>query len=287
MIAGKNPFGFFHKPCILTRYEIQPSTYGYRYPVIHPTALVAPETELAEQVTVGPYSIIEENVSIGHHTVLSDRVHLYPGTTIGAECRIHTGAVIGNEPQDLKFNRENTTTVLEEKVTVREYVTINRGTAANGETRIGAQSLLMAYVHVAHDCRVGRHVILANSVQLAGHVVIGDFAGLGGLVPVHQFVHIGPYAFIGGGYRVAQDVPPFVLAAGEPLRYRGLNYVGLRRNAFSEDRIRNIEKAYFLIYQSRLNRTAALNRLREEIPLTSDIESIITFFEKSERGVIR
>lgn len=210
-----------------------------------------------------------------------------PYTTLGLACKIFHGAAVGGIPQDLKFAGEKSSLRIGDEVTIREYVTLHRGTGEGGVTRIGNQTLLMNYVHVAHNCEIGNHVILSNGVQLAGHVSIGDHVILGGIIPVHQFVKIGEHAFIGGGYRVAQDVPPYILAAGEPLRYCGLNLVGLKRRSFTEERISQMENAYKLIYRSHLTLSSALTRIREEMKLEREILSIVNFFEASERGVIR
>lgn len=254
---------------------------------IHPTAIVSPESVIDRSVTIGPFAIIEEKAVFGEGTVIGPRAHVFPYTQIGKNCRLHDGCAIGNIPQDLKFGLEETRLVIGDETVIREFVTVNRGTSASGETVIGRHCLLMAYAHVAHDCRIGDHVVLANAVQLAGHVIIDDFAGVGGMVPVHQFVRIGKYAFIGGGYRVAKDVPPYVLAAGEPLRFAGLNYTGLKRNGFESDQIRLIEKTYFILYQSKLHTGAALTRIRESLEMTGAVSEIVMFFENSERGVIR
>ncbi len=256
-------------------------------PNIHSTAIISPESAIDSTVTVGPYAIIDEKAVIGGGTVIGPCAHVFPFTQIGKNCRLHDGCALGNIPQDLKFGHEQTRLIIGDQNVIREFVTVNRGTSATGETVIGRHCLLMAYAHVAHDCRIGDHVVLANAVQLAGHVIIDDFAGVGGMVPVHQFVRIGKYAFIGGGYRVAKDVPPYVLAAGEPLRFAGLNYTGLKRNGFTADQIRLIEKIYFIIYQSRLYTAAALTRIRESFDLTGVVSEIVSFFENSDRGVIR
>ncbi|NUM79599.1 acyl-ACP--UDP-N-acetylglucosamine O-acyltransferase [bacterium] len=255
--------------------------------MIHPTAIISPDAALQSGVSVDAFSIIDRDVTIGEDSSIAANVRIEPFTTLGKRCKIFHGAVIGGIPQDLKFNGEPSELIIGDDTAVREYAVIHRGTAATGKTVIGKNCLIMNYVHVAHDCVIGNHVILSNAVNMAGHVIIEDFAGIGGMVPVHQFIRIGQHAFVGGGYRIAQDVPPYVLAAGEPLRYAGLNYVGLRRRNFSEEQIRSIEKAYHILYREKLNRATALTRIKEAMSLTPEIESIINFFEKSERGVIR
>lgn len=254
---------------------------------IHPTAIVSANSQIDHSVTIGPYSIIDDEVMIGAGTEISSHVRIDKFTRIGRECRIFQGAVIGAIPQDLKFKGEQTALEIGDRTVIREFVTVNRGTSASGKTVVGSDCLLMNYVHVAHDCRIGDHVILSNAVNMAGHVEIADHAIIGGLVPVHQFVRIGKHAFIGGGYRVAQDIPPYILAAGEPLKFSGLNYVGLKRNNFSEQRIKIIEKIYFIIYRSHLNRTDALTKIKNEIAMCEETKYIIEFFESSERGIIK
>lgn len=254
---------------------------------IHPTAIVSVHAQVDHSVSIGPYSIIDDEVVIGAGTEISSHVRIDKFTRIGKECRILNGAVVGAIPQDLKFKGEDTELEIGDRTVIREFVTISRGTAESGKTAIGSDCLLMNYVHVAHDCRIGDHVILSNAVNLAGHVEIADHAIIGGLVPVHQFVRIGKHAFIGGGYRVAQDVPPYILAAGEPLKYCGLNYVGLRRNNFELEQITILEKIYFIIYQSGLNRTGALARIKSEMDMCDEVKSVVDFCEKSERGFIK
>lgn len=248
----------------------------------HPSAVIS--AQLHESVVVGPYSIVGEESKIGEGTVISSHVRIENQVTIGAECKIFHGAVIGSVPQDLKFQGEHSEVQIGDHTVIREYATINRGTGGN-KTIVGNNCLVMTYVHIAHDCVIGDNVILSNAINMAGHVEIGDFAVIGGMVPIHQFVRIGSYAMVGGGYRVNQDVPPFVLAAGEPLKYCGLNYIGLRRNGFQEARIKEIEKAYFLIYQSKKNRREALAEIKN-LPENPDLKILLDFFEHSERGVI-
>lgn len=253
---------------------------------IDPRAIVSPKAQLAEGVLVGPMTIIEDNVSIGSGTHIGSCVLIASGTHIGKECRIHHGAVIGTIPQDLKFHGESTTLEIGDYTTIREYATLNRGTSARGKTTIGHHCFIMAYVHIAHDCAVGNHVILANSVNMAGHVIIEDYVVIGGLVPIHQYVHIGCHAMVGGGYRVSKDVPPYILAGQEPLAYQGLNMIGLRRRNFPQNVINNIEKAYRFIYQSGLNVSQAVEKIKAELPMTDEICHILDFIAKSKRGII-
>ncbi|MDZ7268816.1 MAG: acyl-ACP--UDP-N-acetylglucosamine O-acyltransferase [candidate division KSB1 bacterium] len=253
---------------------------------IHPTAIVDPAAEIASDVTIGAYAIVEANVQIGPGCEIKPHVHLASGTRLGRNCRVFTGAVIGSVPQDLKFGGEETTVHIGDRTTIREFATINRGTKDHRETRVGSDCLIMSYAHVAHDCIIGNHCILANAVNLAGHVVLEDWAGIGGMVPVHQFVRIGQHSFIGGGYRVSKDVPPYILAVNEPLIYAGLNAVGLRRRGFTEEQLLALKRAYKILFKSGLNVSQALARLRAAGELTPEVKAVIEFVEKSERGII-
>lgn len=254
---------------------------------IDPLARVNPKAELGEGVTVGPFSIIEEDVIIGPGTRVASHVLIARGARIGASCQIHHGAVLSTIPQDMKFAGEETTLEIGDRTIVREYATLNRGTKDRWKTIIGHDCLIMAYVHVAHDCIIGNHVILANAVNMAGHVIIEDYANIGGLVPIHQFVRVGTHAFVGGGYRIAKDVPPYVLASGEPLKYAGLNVVGLKRRGFSSETLAILKKAYKFIYRSNLNVSQALEKIKSELEITRELQNIIKFIENSQRGIIR
>lgn len=253
---------------------------------IHPTAIIDPKAEIDGGTTIGPYCVIEANVRIGRNCELAPHVHVASGARIGAGCRIFTGAVVGTVPQDLKFEGEETTLEIGERTIIREFATLNRGTKDHWKTIIGNDCLLMAYSHVAHDCIVGDHCILANAVNLAGHVVVEDWVSIGGMVPVHQFVSIGQHSFVGGGYRVVKDVPPYILAMGEPLTFGGLNSVGLSRRGFSEAVLTLLKRVYKLLYKSKLNVSQAVQRIRNEFELTSEVENVLSFIEKSERGII-
>jgi UDP-N-acetylglucosamine acyltransferase len=254
---------------------------------IHSTAIVSPRAELGENVTVGPYAVIEDNVQVGEGSTVGSSVQLASGAVIGRNVKIFHSAVIGTIPQDLKFGGEETKVVIGDNTTVREFATVNRGTAAHGETTVGQGCMLMAYSHVAHDCILGDNVILANAVNLAGHCEIGDCAILGGVLPVHQFVKIGAHAMIGGGFRVQQDVCPYSLAAGYPLRIVGLNAIGLRRRGFKREVIHTLEAAFKLLFFSELNTSQAVERIRNEIELTTEVKVILDFIEKSDRGMIK
>jgi len=253
---------------------------------IHPTAIVDPKAELDDTVEIGPYSIIGGNVQIGAGVRIDSCARIYSGARIGAGVVIHHGAVVANVPQDLKFKGEDSVAIIGQNTVIREFCTIHRGTVATGKTIIGRNCFIMAYAHVAHDCVIGDNVILVNAVNVAGHVHIDDWAIIGGVVPVHQFVRIGCHSMIGGGYRVAKDVPPYILAAGEPLAYEGLNSVGLRRRGFSAQSVRQLKEAYRLIYKSNLNVSQALDKIKEDGNLIPEVANVVDFIEHSERGII-
>ena len=249
-------------------------------------AIVSPKAHLDDNVTVGPFAIIEDDVIIGAGTTIGSHALIASGTRVGKECRIHHGAVLGTHPQDLKYRGEQTTLEIGDHTTFREYATLNRGTNDRWKTTIGNHCFIMAYAHVAHDCSIGHHVILSNSVNMAGHVVIEDYVVVGGLVPIHQFVHIGQHAMIGGGFRVSKDVPPYILAGLEPLRYQGLNMVGLKRRNVPKEVIDNLEKAYNYIYHNQFNVSQALEKIKAELPMIEEIKHVVEFIEKSKRGII-
>lgn len=241
---------------------------------------------MGSNLSVGPYSIIEANVSIGDDTTIGNHVTICEGTTIGKNCRIFHSSSIGEIPQDLKFGGEKTETIVGHRTTIREFVTVNRGTNALGRTEIGSDTLLMAYVHIAHDCIIGDHVIMANMATLGGHVEIGDWASLGGGVLVHQFTKIGAHAFIGGGFRAVQDVPPFILCAEEPLKFQGVNRIGLKRRGFSAAERSVIKNTYQIYFRSGLNRKDALAQIETDVQPSEYKDQIINFIRSSERGII-
>lgn len=254
---------------------------------IHPTAIIDPKAELADSVKIGPYALIEGNVVIDAYSEIHSHALIASGARIGKHCIIHHSAAVATVPQDLKFAGEETLFEIGDHTVIREFCDLNRGTHELGKSVIGPNSFLMAYTHVAHDCLVGSHVILANGVQLGGHVKVGDWTVIGGMVPVHQFCKIGAHAMIGGGYRVVQDVPPYILAAEEPLEYRGLNLVGLRRRGFSKETIRALQRSYRYLYRAGLNRSQALEKIRTEIEPMPEVQAVIDFINESTRGVIR
>ncbi len=254
---------------------------------IHPTAIVHPKAELAPDVVVGPYAIIGEKVTIGEGCRIGSSVLIDGETTLGKNNRIFHGAAIGNVCQDLKYRGERTFVRIGDGNTIREYVTVNSATGEGESTVVGSGTLIMAYVHLAHNCVVGDNVILANAVNLAGHVRVHDFAAIGGLTPVHQFVEVGRYAFIGGGSRIPQDVPPFMKVAGNPTRVWGPNSVGLARRGFTAEQRVLLKRAYVILYRSGLNVTQALERIDAELPRTDEIALFVDFIRNSKRGIIK
>ena len=253
---------------------------------IHPTAIISRNAELASGVTVGPFAmigdgcVIAEGCTIGPHAVLERNVLLSRNVKIGV------GSVLGGDPQDLKFKGEETTVEVGEGSTIREYSTINRGTAQSMKTSLGRGCFIMSYVHLAHDCHIGDGVIISNATQLAGHVTVEEKAILSGVSAVHQFALIGRYSFIGGCSRVAKDVPPYVKAVGNPVKLYGLNTVGLQRNGFSEDVIKELKRAYRLFFKSELNVSQARERAQTELKSIPEVEEFLRFFERSDRGVV-
>ncbi len=255
--------------------------------MISPLASIHPDACIGAEVEIGPFTTISADVEIGEGSWIGPNVTIMDGARIGSNCRIFPGAVISAIPQDLKFQGERTTVEIGDRSTIRECVTINRGTKAYGKTVVGKDCLIMAYVHIAHDCILGNHVILVNSVALAGHVEIGDYGIISGLSAVHQFVKIGAHVMIGGGAMVRKDVPPFILAAGEPLAYAGVNSVGLKRRNFSQEDIHEIQTLYRTMYQSGMNISQAVNQIKETHPNRPLADSILSFIEQSDRGLIR
>lgn len=253
---------------------------------IHPTAVVSPEARLATPVSVGPYSVLEDDVEVGKGCVLGPHVILRNGSRLGKRCRIHAGAVIGDDPQDLSFQPCRSYVVLGDDNVVREHATIHRGTTPGSVTCLGDHNYIMAGAHVAHNCRLGHHVILANNVLLAGYVEVDDYAFLSGGVVVHQYCRIGKLAMIGGNGRVPQDVPPYVLAAGYNVRVRGLNLLGLKRHGLSAERVRSLKKAYRLLYRSQLALKEALERIEREVG-TEEALHLASFIRSSKRGFCR
>lgn len=252
-----------------------------------PLAYVHPQAKIARNVVIEPFVTINKNVEIGEGTWIGSNVTIMEGARIGKNNRIFPGAVISAIPQDQKFDGEDTIVRIGDNNTIREFATINRGTKANQETFIGNNNLIMAYVHIAHDCIINNHCILANSVNLAGHIEIGDYAIIGGLSAVHQFCNIGAHVMISGGSLVRKDVPPFVKGAREPLSFVGINSIGLRRRGFSSEKIEEIQDIYRTLYLKKLNITQALNFIEAEMPATKERDEIVSFISNSSRGVMK
>jgi len=259
---------------------------------IHASAIVAPGAELADDVEIGPYSIVGPNVSIGPRTRVGPHCVIDGHTRIGADNVFYRYCSIGGMPQDKKYRNEPTRLEIGDGNMVREFVTINTGTAQDiGVTRVGDDNWIMAYVHIAHDCQVGSHTILANSVQLAGHIHIGDWAILGGMSAVHQFVHIGAHSMIGGTSSIRQDVPPYIIGAGDPFRPVGINSEGLQRRGYDAETVSALKEAYKLLYRRNLNMeeaAAAMRKLQNERPAARDaVEVLAAFIERPGRGIVR
>ncbi|MBU4478352.1 MAG: acyl-ACP--UDP-N-acetylglucosamine O-acyltransferase [Candidatus Omnitrophica bacterium] len=252
---------------------------------IHPTACVHPKAQLEECVSVGPFSVVGEQVRIGAQTSLGNSCLIDGHTQIGKRCKIFTGAVIGSIPQDLKYKGEKAPVIIGDDNIIREYVTINSGTAEKGKTVIGNKNLLMAYCHVAHDCEIFDEVVIANVGTLAGHVSIEKRAVIGGLVAIHQFVRVGQFAIVGGCSKVTQDIPPYAMVDGHPARVYGINNVGLKRANIPAESIQYLKTAFKILFRIGLATTNALKRIKNEIPPDSHVEYLIKFIENSQRGV--
>ena len=255
---------------------------------IHPTAIIHSQAKLDKGVKVGPYSVIGKSVEIGESTEIGGHVNITGHTKIGKSNKIFHYSSIGEQPQDMKYKDQETFLEIGHRNTIREFCTVNTGTAeGNEKTIIGNDNWIMAYVHIAHDCNIGNNVILVNSVQLGGHITIGNHAIIGGLSAIHQFVKIGKNCMISGGSLVRKDVPPFTKAAREPLSFVGINSIGLRRKGFEHKKIIEIQDIYRILYQSNLNTTQALNKLELDFPVSDERDEIINFINKSGRGLMK
>lgn len=256
--------------------------------MIHPTAIVDSKADLGSNVDIGAYSIIGPNVQIGSGTVIGPHVVIRPYVEIGPDCQIYQYASIGEVPQAIKFQGEETHVKIGRGSVLREFVTVNRGTEfGGGITEVGEENFLMAYVHIAHDCKTGQKVIMANNATLAGHIVIEDFVTVGGLVAIHQFVRIGDYAYIGGKSAVVKDIPPYVIAAGDRAKLHGLNSVGLKRQGFSQETLSCLKKAYRIIFRIGLTQNEALERVKAEVEQVPEVINFIRFIKSSQRGITR
>ncbi len=252
-----------------------------------PFAYIHPAAKIHPSVVIDPFVTIDQNVEIGEGTHISSNCTIMEGARIGKGCKIFPGAVISGIPQDLKFKGEETVAIIGDNTTIRECVTVNRGTASKGHTIVGSNCLIMAYSHVAHDCQIGNNVIMSNATQVAGEVQIDDFAVIGGGSLIHQFCHIGSHVMLQGGSRVNKDIPPFVKAGRDPIAYTGVNSIGLRRRNFTNDQIRDIQEIYRYLYLSRLNVSDAVDRIEAELPATPERDQIIEFIRNSRRGIVR
>lgn len=254
---------------------------------IHPTAVVDPSAKLGHNVKVGPHSVIGPNVVLGPGCVVGSSVLIEGNTIVGENNRFFHGAAVGCEPQDKKFGGENTYLEIGDNNDIREYVTIHMATGEGELTRVGSNNLLMAYVHIAHNCHIHDNCVIANAVNLAGHVQVESNATIGGMTPVHQFCRVGAFAFVGGGSRLPQDVPPFIKVAGNPVEVAGINSIGLKRNGFSDNEIMNLRKAYRFLYRSGLNVSQALDRIATDCKLSPRVEELMAFIRRSDRGIVR
>ncbi|WP_164109551.1 MULTISPECIES: acyl-ACP--UDP-N-acetylglucosamine O-acyltransferase [Sphingobacterium] len=255
--------------------------------MIQPLSYIHPDAKIASNVVIEPFSTIHKDVVIGEGTWIGSNVTIMDGARIGKNCKIFPGAVISGEPQDLKFEGEITTAEIGDNTTIRECVTINRGTRDRYKTVIGKNCLIQAYSHIAHDCIIGDNCIFSNSSTLAGHITVGDYVVLAGLVAVHQFCQIGSHAFVTGGTLVRKDVPPFIKAAREPIAYAGVNSVGLRRRGYTSEQIAEIQNIYRVLFVQNRNLSKALDLVEAEFEATELRDEILTFVRNSNRGVVR
>ncbi|MDU1905634.1 MAG: acyl-ACP--UDP-N-acetylglucosamine O-acyltransferase [Dysgonomonas sp.] len=254
---------------------------------ISPNAFIHPNAKIGKDVKIEPFSYIDDNTEIGDGTYIMSNANIRYGARIGKNCTIFPGAVIAGVPQDLKFIGEDSLAVIGNNTTIRECVTISRGTSSKGTTIVGDNCLLMAYSHVAHDCIIKNHVILGNSTQLAGEVEVEDYAILSGGTLVHQFTRIGQHVMVQGGTRLGKDIPPFIIAGREPVSYAGINLVGLRRRGYTNEQINQIQEAYRLIYQSGYNFSDAIAKIEQEFTKTPEVDLIVNFVKSSPRGIVR
>ncbi|MDD5361276.1 MAG: acyl-ACP--UDP-N-acetylglucosamine O-acyltransferase [Ignavibacteria bacterium] len=251
-----------------------------------PLNSVSNKAKIGNNVIIGDFTVIKDDVEIGNNVEIGSNVIIDNGARISDNVKLHHGAVVSTIPQDLKFHGEYSILEIGKNTVVREYATLNRGTEASGKTVVGENCLLMAYSHVAHDCRVGNNVIIANSGNLGGHVEIDDYGFVGGLVAVHQFVKIGSYSFLAGFTKAVKDVPPFILAGDNPMRYQGLNVIGLRRKNFTSSQLETIKEAYIILYKSGLNISDAAKKIKDTMEKTSEIKTILDFIARSTRGIL-
>lgn len=256
--------------------------------MIHSTAIIGKKAELDSTATVGPYSVINDHVTVGPGVIIGSHVTIDQYSDVGADCHIFDHASIGTAPQALKYQGEKTYLKIGRGTVIREFATLNRGTAfGGGVTEVGEENFLMAYTHVAHDCKTGKGVIMANNATLAGHIICEDYATIGGLVAIHQFVRIGAYAYVGGKSAVVKDIPPYVIAAGDRAKLHGLNNVGLKRHGFSKKTLLSLKRAYRILFRIGLTLNEAIERINAELENGPEVTKLITFIQRSERGVTR
>ncbi|MGB5847284.1 MAG: acyl-ACP--UDP-N-acetylglucosamine O-acyltransferase [Ignavibacteriaceae bacterium] len=253
---------------------------------IHPTAIVSGKARLGDNITISPYAIVEDDVEIGNDCEIGPNAVIYNGARIADRVQIKQGAAVSNVPQDLKYDGEEAYFYIGEDTVVREFATLHRGTKETGFSRVGKNCLLMAFCHIAHDVVVGDNCVIANSCLLAGHAVVEDYVIIGGITPVHQFCKVGQHSMIGGGFRIVKDVPPYILAGSEPLKYAGVNSIGLNRRGFSSDDIMTLKKTYTLLYNSGLNFSDAIKKIAEEFGEHNLVQNVVEFIKKSDRGII-
>lgn len=254
---------------------------------IHPTAIVSSKAQLGDGVVIDPYVVIQDDVIIGDGTWIGPHATVQNGARIGKNCKIHQSVAVSSPPQDLSYKNEPTTFELGDNSTVREFCTLNRGTKKQHlKSVVGSNCLLMAYTHIAHDCIVGNNVIIANTVQLAGHVTIEDFAIIGGMTAIHQFVTIGAHTMVGGGFRVIKDIPPYIMAGGYPVTFERLNIIGLRRRGFTKEAIDSLNDAYRILYLSKLNVSQGVEKIKETMTITPEVQNLLNFIAKAQRGII-
>jgi len=253
----------------------------------HPTAIIDPKAQIGENVDIGAFATVNEDVIIGDNVSIGTGAYLDSGTRLASNCKVGHYSVLGVAPQDLKFKNEKTYLEIGENTIIREFTTLHRGTTYHYKSAIGKNCFIMTYVHVAHDCLIGDNVIIANAVNMGGHVEIDSHATIGGLTAIHQFVKIGQHAFVGGGLRIKKDVPPFIRVMGEPARYGGTNYIGLERKGFSKETILEIKRAYRMIFRSSDTVREAAERITKELQPLPEIQQIIDFIHRSDRGILR
>ena len=255
--------------------------------MISPLASIHPDAKIGEGVEIGPFVTIDRDVEIGDGCIIDASATICQYTKLGKNCHVFPSAVIGAVPQDLKFHGEVTWTLIGDNNVLREFVTVHRGTFSKGQTVIGNNNLIMAYCHVAHDCVLHNHIIMSNTTQLAGEVEVDDFAIIGGGTLVHQFSHIGSHVMVQGGSRINKDIPPYVIAAREPIAYCGVNSVGLNRRGFTPEQIHTIQEVYRMIFQGGMNTTQAVAKIEAEMPESAERDTIINFVKASTRGIIK